>query len=129
MVRIQDGMIRRGESREGKMKYRRDQYDFRRLLYSQLPRYIAFDPCLEHGCILWKEVARFGTKCTDKFSAIVLSIIFFANVQGGEDEDPGGFGSLVNPEPGGIVVRPDMDLKKTQRSNDANGLFQRFIFV
>jgi hypothetical protein len=27
--------------------------------------------------------------------------IIFTNVQRGEDEDPGGFGSLVNAEPGG----------------------------
>jgi hypothetical protein len=62
---------------------------------------------------------KLAQKCTDKFSAIVLSIIFFANVQGGEDEDPGGFGSLGDTEPGGIVVRPDVNFKeKSQRYND-----------
>ena len=70
---------------------------------------------------------KIGTKCTGKFIAIVLSIIFFANAQGGEDEDPGGFGSLVNAETRRVEVRPDTTFKENQRSNDHNDPFSSFL--
>jgi len=55
---------------------------------------------------------------------IIHQQYFLRERTGEEDEDPGGFGSLVNAEPGGVEVRPEMNFKeKSQRSNDHNDIF------
>jgi len=78
------------------MECRRIWYDFRRMIYSQLQRYIVFDIPGTWMHPMKRGRRKIGTKCTG-IIAIFLSITFFANVQGGEDEDPGGFGPLGAP--------------------------------
>jgi len=66
---------------------------------------------------------KIGTKYTGKFTAIVLGIIFFANVQG-RGRRSRRVRLTCECRTRRVEVRPDMNFKeKSQRSNDHNDIF------